>query len=68
MEDNSPQILRPCAGYSIDISTLMQLAKILVEMGYTVKRTKVFKPGCKTKTNALLYVDEGGEKDDQSGA
>lgn len=65
--DKQSFVIRPCTGYTADLADLIEIGKLLLKMGYTVKRTKHYRPGFKTGINAISVTDgtEGGEKDAQ---
>lgn len=68
--DNQSFTIRPCAGYTAELSDLTEIGKLLIKMGYRVRRKKIYRPGQKTAINAL-YIDdleEGGEKNDPAGS
>lgn len=54
-------IIRACSGYPADVGMLMQIAKLLVEMGYTVKRVRIPRKGQKALVNAIMAFDENEE-------
>ena len=46
------------SGYTIDLQKLMDAAKLLMEMGYTVRRVRVQRAGQKTLLNALEIQEQ----------
>lgn len=62
--DKQQFIIRPCTGYTADLSDLIEIGKLLLKMGYKVNRTKVFLNGRKSPINGLIVIDEGSEKND----
>ena len=48
----------PQPGCTVELGKLMETGKLLLEMGYTVKRIKVARPGQKTLLNALEVQEQ----------
>lgn len=46
-------IIMPQSGYTTELDVLMDTAKLLVRLGYDVRRVKVQRPGQKTLLNAI---------------
>lgn len=67
MDTNSKKfIICPQPGCTVELSKLMDAGKLLLEMGYVVKRKKVARPGQKTQLNALEIQEQeekGGQDD-----
>ena len=52
-QENSGFVVIPQSGYGSELDTLMEVAKLLVRLGYDVRRVKVQRPGQKTLLNAI---------------
>ena len=59
-------IIKPCNGYNSDLNDLAEIGRLLLKMGYTVRRGKIRKGSGKALVSVLIVKDEqGGNKNDQ---
>ena len=54
-------VICPQSGYTIELAKLMEAGKLLMEMGYDVRRVKVRREGQKTAVNALEIAEQPAE-------
>ena len=52
-EESKKLIIMSQSGYTAELDVLMETAKLLVRLGYDVRRVKVQRPGQKTLLNAI---------------
>ena len=57
-QENKKFVIVQQSGYIIDLPKLMEAAKLLMEMGYTVRRVRVQREGQKTMLNALEIQEQ----------
>ena len=58
MNDSKKFIICPHPGCNVELSKLMECGKLLLEMGYIVKRKKLARPGQKTQLNVLEIQEQ----------
>lgn len=66
MNEGKKFIICPHPGCNVELSKLMECGKLLLEMGYIVKRKKLARPGQKTQLNVLEIQEQEEEKGGQA--
>lgn len=61
MSDGKKITICPQPGCNVDLSKLMDVGKLLLEMGYSVTRKKIARPGQKTLLNAIEITEQPDE-------
>ena len=62
MNEGKKFTICPQPGCTVELNKLMDVGKLLLEMGYIVKRKKVARPGQKTLLNVLEIQEQEEEK------
>lgn len=63
MPDNKKFTICPQSGFTVELGKLTEVGKLLMEMGYTVRRVRVQRAGQKTMLNALEIQEQNELKD-----